>query len=131
MEQPRKDTFDPARWDIDRTRFHPDRPFNRPPAPEREVRGIDTILKDVIAGMEKPCAEEILVLRNAWVKLVGEQVAAHSNPGFIRDFVLYVYVDHPGWKTEFDRIARPLLQKVQSQFRQLRLRRLVFLLEHR
>lgn len=127
MEQPRKSKPNPARWDMDKVRFH----LSKPLAPNRDIRSLDGILNDVIAGLEKPQSENILILRDAWPKLVGAQIAKHSSPGFIKDFSLNVFVDHPGWIPELERIKRFLLQKLQAQYRELRIRKLNFLLEHR
>ena len=127
MEQPRKSKRNAARWDMDKTRYH----LAKPLAPNREIRGIDGILKDVLDGLEQPQSENILILRDAWPKLVGAQIAKHSEPGFIKEFALHVYVDHPGWMPELERIKRILLQKLQSSYRELRIRKLNFLLEHK
>ncbi len=128
MEQPRKSKRNAARWDMDRVRYHLGR---RPPSPNREIRSLGDILPDVLEGLERPQSENILILRNAWSELVGEQIAKHSAPGFIKDFALHVFVDHPGWMPELERIKRILLQKLQARFRELRIRKLNFLLEHK
>ncbi len=127
MEQPRKSRRNLARWDMDKTRFH----LSKPLAPHRDIRRIDDILKDVVEGLEQPQSENILILREAWPKLVGAQIATHSTPGFMKDFSLHVFVDHPGWMPELERIKRILLQKLQAQYRDLRIRKLNFLLEHK
>ncbi len=127
MEQPRKSKANSARWDMDKVRFH----LAKPLAPNRDIRSIDGILKDVIDGLEQPQSENILILRDAWPELVGEQIAKHSTPGFIKDFALNVFVDLPGWMPELERIKRLLLQKMQSRYRELRIRKLNFLLEHK
>lgn len=127
MEQPRNSKLNQARWDMDKVRFHLDKPL----APNREIRGIGGILKDVLDGLEEPQCENILILRKAWPQLVGEQIAQHSQPGFIKDFALFVYIDLPGWLPELERIKRMLLQKIQANYRELRIRRLNFLLEHK
>ena len=127
MEQPRKSKRNAARWDMDKVRYH----LNKPPAPNREIRSLDAILPDVLEGLEQPKSENILILRDAWPKLCGEQIAQHSEPGFIKDFTLNIFVDHPGWMPELERFKRVLLQKLQAQYRELRIRKLNFLLEHK
>ncbi|MEN8253971.1 MAG: DUF721 domain-containing protein [Verrucomicrobiota bacterium] len=112
---------------MDKVRFH----LEKPPAPNRDILGIDDILKDVVAGLEQPVQENILMLRKAWPKLVGAQIAKHSEPGFIKEFALHVFVDHPGWMPELERIKGMLLKKLQSRYRELRIRKLNFLLEHK
>jgi predicted nucleic acid-binding Zn ribbon protein len=127
MEQPRNSKMNRDRWDMDSVRYH----LDKPPAPNREIRSVGDILKDVVDGLEQPTQENILVLREAWPKLVGEQIAKHSKPGFIKDYQLYVFVDDPGWLTELSRIKRPLLMKLQSNYRELRIRQLRFSLNHK
>lgn len=127
MEQPRNSRTNRDRWDLDKVRYH----LEKAPAPNRDIRGIDEILKDVVEGLEQPVQENILVLRKAWKELAGSQIAQHSDPGFIKDFALYVFVDHPGWMPELERIKRVLLQKLQARFQELRIRKLNFLLEHK
>lgn len=126
MEQSRKSKPDRDRWDIDRVRYR----LSKPPAPLREPRGLSDLLGDVVAGLEQPVQESVMVLRKAWPKLVGGPNATHSEPGFIKDFTLFVFVDHPGWIPELDRLKRPLLAKVQSSYRTMRIRRLRFILQH-
>jgi predicted nucleic acid-binding Zn ribbon protein len=127
MEQPRKMRRNQARWDLDKVRYR----MGKSPAPHREIRSMGDILPDVMEGLEVPQSENILILRKAWPKLVGEQIAQHSTPGFVKDFVLYIYIDLPGWMPELMRIKRMLLQKLQAQYGELRIRKLNFLLEHK
>lgn len=112
---------------MDKVRFH----LNAPPSPKRDVRWIGDVLKDVVDGLEQPTQENILILRRAWAKLVGVQIAKHSEPGFVKDFQLHIFVDHPGWMSELERIKHPLLRKLQSSYRDLRIRKICFLLQYR
>ena len=127
MEQARNSKPNRDRWDMDKVRFRLDKPIS----PNREIRCIDEILKDVVGGFEQPVQENVLVLRKAWAELVGEQIAQHSEPGFIKDFALHVFVDHPGWMPELERIKGVLLQKLQARYREMRIRKLNLLLEHK
>jgi len=126
MEQPRNSKTGRDRWDMDKVRFH----LEKQPAPRRDFKSVGDVLKDVVEGFEQPVQENVLILREAWPKLVGSQIAKHSEPGFIKDFQLYVFVDHPGWLPELERIKRMLLQKLQSSYRELRIRGLRFSLQH-
>ncbi len=105
MEQSRNSKMNPDRWDMDKVRYH----LDNPPAPMREIKSVGDILKDV----------------------VGEQIAKHCEPGFIKDYALHVFVDHPGWLPELERLKRPLLMKLQNSYRELRIRHLRFSLQHR
>ncbi|HEY5653355.1 MAG TPA: DUF721 domain-containing protein [Pontiella sp.] len=127
MEQPRKSKVNTERWDMDKVRYH----LEKPPPPERGVKSVGDILKDVVDGFEQPVQENVLILREAWSSLVGPQIAAHCEPGFIKDFQLHIFVDHPGWLPELERIKRQLLMKLKSSCRELNIRRLSFSLQHR
>ena len=88
-------------------------------------------MKGVVEALEEPQSENILILRDAWPKLVGKQITGHSEPGFIKDFTLHIYVNHPGWLPELERLKHTLLQKLQSHYRELGIRKLSFILEHK
>jgi predicted nucleic acid-binding Zn ribbon protein len=111
---------------MDRVRFH----LDKPPVPKRDVKSVGDILKDVISTFEEPVQESVVTLRSVWPRLVGAQISTHSEPGFIKDFALYVFVDHPGWLQELERMKRPLLMKIQTQYRDLNIRQLRFSLKH-
>ncbi len=127
MEDPRKSKTNWGRWTVDRIRFH----LDKPPAPNRDIRPIGDILEDVVAGLEQPHDENILILRKAWPEIAGAQIAKHSHPAYLQNFVLQVEVDHPGWLPELERLKRVLLQKLQSNCRELRIRQLHFSLRNR
>ena len=127
MEDPRKSKISWDRWSVDRIRFR----LDKPPAPKRDIRPIEDVLQDVVAGLEQPQDENILILRKAWPEIAGAQIAKHSDPLIIRNFVLQVEVDHPGWLPELERMKRILLQKLQSSYRELRIRQLHFSLRSR
>lgn len=126
MEEPRYFKRNRDRWELDRIRFH----LDRPPAPKRQARSLQDILPDVVDGLEMPQSETVLVLQKAWAQLCGGPIAKHSTPGFIKDKILFVRVDHPGWLPELERIKRMLLGKIQSRFRELNIHNLRFILEH-
>ena len=127
MEDPRQSKRNYARWELDRVRYK----LGKPSAPKRDIRSIGDILKDVVAGLEEPVDDHLLGLREAWPKLVGQQIALHSHPGALSGGMLHVYVDHPGWLPELERMKRILLQKLQAQYPDLRIRQLYFVLTHR
>jgi predicted nucleic acid-binding Zn ribbon protein len=127
MEDPRQSKRNYARWELDRVRYRQ----RKPSAPKRDIRSIADILKDVVEGLDEPVDEDLRVLREAWPKLVGQQIAKHSHPGALRGGALSVFVDHPGWMLELERKKRILLQKLQAQYANLRIRKLYVVLTHR
>ncbi|WP_322607469.1 DUF721 domain-containing protein [Pontiella agarivorans] len=99
-------------------------------APQRDMKSVGEILKDVVSDFEQPVQEYVVVLRNAWERLAGPQIAKHSEPGYIKDRALVVIVDHPGWIPELERMKRPLLLKIQSSYTSMQIRQLRFELKH-
>ncbi len=122
MEQPRKSRINQNRWDIDRVRYGLDKPM----APQRDAKSVGEILKNVVQDFEQPTQENVVILRDSWPKLVGRQIAAHSEPGYIKDYCLAVFVNHPGWIPELERLKRTLLMRLQSSYREMQIRRLRF-----
>lgn len=127
MEDPRHSKRNRAREELDQIRYR----LDSCPSPRRDVRSLSDILPDVISGLERPENEDVLVLRKAWPKLCGEQIAKHSEPRFMKDHCLFVYVDHPGWLPELERIKRLLLQKLQAKYGMLKIRSLCLQLTNR
>lgn len=97
----------------------------------RDAAGIAEILDGISGALERPEDQRVSALRSKWPEVAGKQIARHSQPGFIKGFTLHVFVDHPGWMPELERMKRILLERVQSRFHGLRIRRLVFLLEQK
>lgn len=124
MEQPRNRRVNRDRWDMDKVRYQ----LSKPPAPRRDFKTMADILEDVVGEFEQPVQDNVRLLRKAWAKLVGAQIAQHSEPGFIKDFQLYVWVDHPGWIPELERLRRVLLQKLTGSYPELKIRGLRFAL---
>lgn len=126
MEQPRKSRRNTDRWSLDQVRYHLDKPMS----PKRETKSIGDVLKDVVGDFDQPVQENIRVLKSAWPKIAGAQISKHSEPGFIKDFALYIFVDHPGWIPELERHKRPLLHKLQSSYGEMEIRQILFELKH-
>jgi predicted nucleic acid-binding Zn ribbon protein len=54
---------------------------------------------------------------DAWSKIVGEFIAAHSAPVALRDGILYVRVLQPALHYELDQISKPeILRKLKQRF---------------
>jgi predicted nucleic acid-binding Zn ribbon protein len=54
---------------------------------------------------------------DAWSKIVGEFIAAHSAPVALRDGILYVRVLQPALHYELDQVSKPeILRKLKQRF---------------
>ncbi|MEI7851137.1 MAG: DUF721 domain-containing protein, partial [Kiritimatiellales bacterium] len=85
-----------------------------PPArhPERRI-------SDVLAGILQKDEPEAIVLPEViaerWPVIAGEQLANHVRPSHLKNGVLYLQADHPGWLAESRRLPKAgLLKKFAS-----------------
>ncbi len=122
MEEPRNRKVNRDRWELDRVRYQ----MNHPAAPQRDMVSVKDIVADVAAGLEQPLQESIRVLRSVWPKLVGTSIALQSDPGFIKEGVLYIFVRHAGWLSELERMRQPILHKIEDCYTEMNIRRLQF-----
>ena len=122
MEEPRNRKVNRDRWELDRVRYQ----MNHPASPQRDMVAMKDIVADVAAGLEQPLQESIRVLRSVWPKLVGTSIALQSNPGFIKEGVLYIFVSQAGWLSELERMRQPILHKIEDCYTEMNIRRLQF-----
>lgn len=99
-------------WQLTRERFHIAE--YRPPSSVRDERKIGTILSDILQD-EPPAQKLPEALTERWGLITGEQIAKHTAPASLRNGLLYVYADHPGWLSEIRRLPKKhLLKKAMS-----------------
>jgi len=63
-------------------------------------------------GLQGPMAEHHL--KQHWVKIVGEQIATHTQPVQIRFHKLYLSIDSPSWMQELAFLKSELLEKING-----------------
>lgn len=62
-----------------------------------------------------------------WPQIVGTDIARHAQPVSLRNKLLIIAVDHPGWLQELSRYHKPLLlQKVRERIGKTAVRDIVF-----
>jgi predicted nucleic acid-binding Zn ribbon protein len=101
-----------AKWELTRQRFHIMDPY--PPSTHRKAREIGDILTDILSEErpEESIPQEII---EHWQLAAGKQIAQHTVPDAIRDGILTINVDHPGWLTEVRRLPKqPILKKLNA-----------------
>jgi predicted nucleic acid-binding Zn ribbon protein len=101
------------KWELERERFRIEDRF--PPPEKRAERRIS----DILAGILKKDASEAAFLPEAiaerWPMIVGEQLEKHTHPSHLKDGMLYVHADHPGWLAELRRIPKvKMLKKIST-----------------
>jgi hypothetical protein len=101
------------KWELERERFHIEDRF--PPNEKRPERHIFDILGRILQkdNSETAVLPETLVQR--WPVIAGEQLAKHVQPSHLRDGILYLQADHPGWLAELKRLPKAqLLRKITT-----------------
>jgi predicted nucleic acid-binding Zn ribbon protein len=103
------------------------RPFAPAEAPARPASGLDHLVPKVVKGLglEQRLHESQVFFH--WADIVGKDIAGHAQPMSLKNKLLVVAVDHPGWLQELSRYHKPLLlQKVRDRIGKLAIRDIVF-----
>jgi predicted nucleic acid-binding Zn ribbon protein len=79
-----------------------------PPGPRRVGESLDRLSR----GLGLPPATATARLVQAWPDVVGEAVAAHTSPRWVRDGVLSLAVDDPVWAAQLRWLETDLLARV-------------------
>lgn len=105
------------KWELTRERFGIEARF--PPAAQRPEKCIGEILRDIIGEQVPHDAPIPKTLIENWSAIVGPQVAQHSAPAYVRNSILHIFANHPGWLSELKRLPKQLLLKRFSSVQQL------------
>ena len=79
-----------------------------PPGPRKVGEALDRLSR----GLGLPPASATARLVQAWPEVVGEAVAAHTTPRWVRDGVLSLAVYDPGWAAQLRWLQADLLARV-------------------
>ena len=86
----------------------------RPPRSEEEPRRIGESLDKVARRLGAPGARSLGAVFGHWDDIVGPAVAAHARPVALRNGVLRVEVDEPGWATQLRYLAPDILRRCEE-----------------
>ncbi|MEY2475527.1 MAG: hypothetical protein QOG87_842 [Actinomycetota bacterium] len=81
------------------------------PRSEEEPRRVGESLDKVARRLGAPGARSLGAVFGHWDDIVGPAVAAHARPMSLRDGVLRVEVDEPGWATQLRYLAPDILRR--------------------
>ncbi len=84
------------------------RPDEEPPGPRKVGESLDRVSRRL--GL--PGASATARLVRAWPEVVGDAVAAHTTPRWVRDGVLSLAVDDPVWAAQLRWLEGDLLARV-------------------
>ncbi len=94
----------------------PRRRLSRPKMPGEMVDPISVGDAAALVGAELGLAAPLVFARivEAWPDLVGEMLANHSRVRSVRNGVVEVLVDSPGWATEFRYLESDLVERASQ-----------------
>lgn len=94
----------------------PRKRLSRPRVPGEMVDPVSVGDAAALVGAELGLAEPVVFTRlvDAWPQMVGETLAAHSHVRGVRNGVLEVVVDSPGWATELRYLERDLVERASE-----------------
>ena len=118
MEDIRNKIFNKERFEIDKDRLK----ILHYESPRRDAKPIKDILPSIIKTLDEPIQDSILILRENWIELFGEQISKFSQPAFIKNRCLFIYVFHPGWITELKKSSKLILVKLNENFNSIIIR---------
>jgi len=89
------------------------------------------VLIDVLGGIHLE-GKMYVSFFNSWNKIAGTDISNHSRLTDIKNGILYMEVDHPGWIQLIQLRKREILKKTKSMFPQLEIRDIrIFLEKHK
>lgn len=97
------------KWELARERFRLDEPF--PPPERRPEKRISDILTGILRKDESGTVTLPEKIAERWPVVAGEQLAKHTRPSHLKNGVLYINADHPGWLTELRRLPKTYMLK--------------------
>ncbi len=80
----------------------------------KKPQPIRSILEQTIKSLEIDIPLKTYSVLGAWNEIVGESVAAHSQPHSIRNRILFIDVSHPTWMQQLQFLKPTLLEKVNA-----------------
>lgn len=90
------------------------------------VRKAADILSQIIKPQDQTMAREWSSFYASWSRLAGEPYSAHTRPVDLRQGIIVVEADHPGWIQRMQLIQGRLLRQLQASFPSLSIRGIAF-----
>ena len=89
------------------------------------------ILADILGGIHFE-GEAFVSFFNSWEKIAGTDISNHSHLSDLKNGILYVEVDHPGWMQLIQLKKREILKKTRTMYPQLEIKDIrIFLVKDR
>jgi hypothetical protein len=99
------------KWELARERLRIEERF--PPKERRTEKCIRDILAGILNTEDSNSVYLPEIIREHWPMIAGEQLAKHISPAHLKNGILYLYADHPGWLAQIRRLPKMhLLKKI-------------------
>lgn len=80
----------------------------------RDPRKIGDALDDVLRHLGSPSSETLTTVFSRWPEVVGEQIAAHTEPVAVRNGTLAISADDPAWASELQWQGARICERARS-----------------
>ena len=80
----------------------------------RDPRPVGAGLDALAKRLGVPSADALGTVFSRWDEIVGPSIAAHARPVALRDQVLHVRVDEPGWATQLRFLGTELVTRITA-----------------
>lgn len=97
------------KWELARERFRLENPY--PPPEQRPEKCIRDILSELLKSDETETVSLPEKITDRWPVIAGEQLAKHTRPAYLKNGILHITADHPGWLAELRRLPKTLMLK--------------------
>jgi predicted nucleic acid-binding Zn ribbon protein len=75
---------------------------------------VRSVLDQTLRALEIDVPLKTYSVLGAWKEIVGESVALHTQPRFVRNRILFIDVSHPTWIHQLQFLKHTLLEKVNT-----------------
>ena len=87
---------------------------NRQRGSDPDPVALSDALHRVAESLGGPSSQKTAAVVAGWPDIVGDRIASHARPVVLRDKVLVVEVDEPGWATELRYLRGELVSRLQA-----------------
>lgn len=93
------------------------------------IKKAGEVISSILSPEQSREFESIASFYTSWEKLTGSRLAAHSEPLDIRNGILLVKAEHPGWIQLLQIEQQKILEKVKNAFPELKITGISFRLD--
>lgn len=92
-------------------------------------RKVSDLLSKVLNPEVLADTEGLIRFFTSWTEIAGDVLASHTKPVDIRNGIIYIDAEHPGWVQHLQLNQTSILKKIQQKFPELNIRGIAFRLK--